>query len=50
MDGQYHRNIHKGASAARNVGINKSTGKYILFLDSDDYLLSYSALTDLNKS
>lgn len=33
--------IHKGnegAGCARNSGINKSTGKYLLFVDSDDYL------------
>lgn len=27
---------NKGAAGARNVGISKSTGKYISFLDSDD--------------
>lgn len=31
---------NQGQSAARNAGINASTGQYILFLDGDDFLIS----------
>ncbi|URM33428.1 bifunctional glycosyltransferase family 2 protein/CDP-glycerol:glycerophosphate glycerophosphotransferase [Cytobacillus firmus] len=32
----------KGTGAARNLGIEKATGKYLYFLDSDDYLPDHS--------
>ncbi len=34
----YFHQENKGCSAARNLGINKSHGEYIQFLDSDDLL------------
>lgn len=33
----YHK-INEGVSTARNLGMEKSTGEYILFVDADDYL------------
>jgi glycosyltransferase involved in cell wall biosynthesis len=34
--------INKGLSAARNIGISISKGKYLLFVDSDDYLMPFT--------
>ena len=35
---KYFKNKNHGIGYSRNFGINKATGDYILFLDSDDYL------------
>ncbi len=35
---KYYKNSNQGIGKTRNFGILKSTGKYIMFLDSDDYL------------
>lgn len=35
---QFYSRKHAGPGAARNVGIKESTGEYLLFMDSDDWL------------
>lgn len=39
-----------GASAARNEGIREAQGKYILFLDSDDYIIQNAIELLLNQA
>jgi glycosyltransferase involved in cell wall biosynthesis len=46
-DVQYVYQTNAGLSAARNKGIEKSTGSYLVFLDADDYLYPDAVLANL---
>jgi len=35
---KYYKLNHKGVSNARNFGLKKSLGKFVTFVDSDDYI------------
>lgn len=37
----YYTQANMGLSQARNVGVQKSNGDYIIFVDSDDYISQY---------
>lgn len=41
----YFKTKNNGLSAARNYGINKASGKYIWFVDSDDFIAQNSLKT-----
>lgn len=44
---KYFYKENGGAASAKNFGANKSSGKYILFLDSDDYFSSEAAFKNI---
>lgn len=48
----YHKKINDTAAALRNYGINHTTGKYIVFVDSDDQVADnfLSAILDKIKT
>lgn len=46
----YLKQENKGVSAARNLGLSHASGKYIIFVDSDDYLVSDSLDMRIKKA
>ena len=47
---KYFKNDNHGIGYSRNFGINQSTSKYIMFLDSDDYLETIACEELFNKA
>lgn len=45
---KFYSKKNEGVSSSRNYGINKSNGKYIIFIDSDDYIDS-ETIKNINK-
>lgn len=46
---KYYKNSNQGIGKTRNFGIDKATGKYIMFVDSDDYIDKYTCEKMYNK-
>ena len=44
-----YKNDKKGVSTARNYGIKKSNGDYIIFIDSDDFLID-NAINEIKEN
>lgn len=42
----YYKKINGGVSSARNMGIEKASGKYIMFVDSDDVLYGKEIMSE----
>ena len=47
---KYFKNKNQGIGKTRNFGIEKATSKYIMFLDSDDYLAKNACELMFNKA
>lgn len=46
----YLKQENKGVSAARNLGLSRASGEYIIFVDSDDYLVPDSLYMRIEKA
>lgn len=47
---KHFKNKNQGIGKTRNFGIDKATGKYIMFLDSDDYLATHACEELFNRA